>query len=573
MRIRQSLKAFVPFVLALAAGRSVQAQQGPPIAPGGVPAGYQMYQRQSAYQNLFEQTYQSDGLWMQDYNNGIGPFSKPRDWFFGVEYLRTKTRDMEGTIGADGVQTYHQQNDPANDGIVDGLESYNFFNAADANMIPDLKTDGLRISGGFWNPDGSGLLLNTSFSNENTATFDARRNADAARPVDTITALRLRQNGGIGGVGPFNPSGRSDRDLLENEILAPGDALNFDTTDSVSYGFFGTTFDILDRSVYNLYGMPVYSGNTPLIQNGETVPYDLDFIIQHSIQTFGAGAAWAFTPIYERGGVTIRPIFGGRYMAIDETFRFYGASTLLSYGLDNADADTPINAKVFPPGDGIDDDGDFIPDTPDEPGDSVNTTTTTFTPLTGLSNHLIVKSFLNSKINSDLAGPEFGLQYDLGESGGMKLSGSTRLGAMFNNERVKLRGDNIGNFMGVEVIPDPITGANIFSRMFDTETTNGPSQNAFSDSSSSSHLSPLFEQGLNLQVPLFSNVPVLKDLWQLEDASLTLGWSFLYIGEIADPNDSIIYKSSPLTGVFPEISPERDKFTQTTWSVGINWTY
>jgi hypothetical protein len=203
----------------------------------------------------------------------------------------------------------------------------------------------------------------------------------------------------------------------------------------------------------------------------------------------------------------------------------------------------------------------------------VNTTSTTFTPLTGLSDHLIVRSFINSKVSSDLAGPEFGFQYDLGDAAGMKLTGSTRLGLMINNERLKLHGDNIGNFMGVEVIPDPITGANIFTRMFDTNNVNGPTQNAFSDSDSSTHLSPLFEQGLNLNLPLFSKVPVLKDAWQLRDASLTVGWSWLFIGEVADPNDSIIYKSSPFTGVFPEISAERDKFTQTTWSIGLNWNY
>jgi hypothetical protein len=567
MRIRQSLKAFLPYILMLAAGRGVQAQQGPPVAPYGMPPGYQ-YQRESLYQNMFEQTYQSNGLWM---NDSVGALVTPRNWYSGVEYLRSKTRDMEGTIGADGVQTYYQQNDPAGNEIVEDLSFYNYFNAADANFIPVLKNDGLRLTAGFWNTDGSGLMLFGSFLNENTAEFDARRNALAARPVDSLTALRLRRTGGIADGSQFNPSGRSDLDITENEILAPG--VPFDTTDTISYGFFGSTFDVLDRTVLNLYGLPTYSGDTPLTQNGEVAPYDLQFILQHSLQTFSGGGAWAFTPIYDRNGITVRPIFGGRYMAIDETFRFYGASTLLSYGLDTADADTPINAKVFPPGDGIDDDDDFIPDTPDEPNNQVNTTNTVFSPLNGLSDYLIVRSFINSKVSSDLAGPEFGFQYDLGDAAGMKLTGSTRLGLMINNERLKLHGDNIGNFMGVEVIPDPITGANIFTRMFDTNNVNGPTQNAFTDSDSSTHLSPLFEQGLNLNLPLFSKVPVLKDAWQLRDASLTVGWSWLFIGEVADPNDSIIYKSSPFTGVFPEISAERDKFTQTTWSIGLNWNY
>ena len=119
----------------------------------------------------------------------------------------------------------------------------------------------------------------------------------------------------------------------------------------------------------------------------------------------------------------------------------------------------------------------------------------------------------------------------------------------------------------------PVTGNTIVTPMFDTNNTNGPSQNAFRDSKNSTHVSPLFEQGLNLQVPLFSRVPVLKDLWQLEDAALNLGWSYLLIGQIADPNDSIIYQSTPINGVFPLIGADRGTFTQQTLSIGMTWSY
>jgi len=571
MRIRHSLKAFVPFMMMLAAGKGVQAQPGPPIPPPGVPAGYNMYQRESAYQNLFDQTYQSDGLWMNKSNNGFGAFNSPRDWHMRLDYIKSKTRQMNGIIGADDVQTYYQQNDPANNQIVDGLSFYNYFDAAFANMIPDLKTNGVSLTGGFWNTDGSGLMLNGFYSANNTSVFNARENALAARPVDALTALRLRRNGGIDDGTPFNTGGRNDLDLVENDILAPGTA--FDTTDSIGFGFFGSTFDVLDRTVLNLFGMPVLSGNTSIVQTGETMPYDLQFILEHSVQTFGGTADWAFTPIYERGNLTVRPVFGARYLQVNEGFQFYGASTLLTYGLDNADADTPINAKVFPPGDGVDDDNDFIPDTPDEPSNTINTTGTTFVPLAGLSDNLIVRSHLISSVISNLAGPEAGIQYDLGDAKGMKITGSTRLGAMFNKEQLKLRGDNIGNALGIEVIPDPITGNNIAGRMFDTDTQNGPSQNAFSSADHSTHLSPLFEQGLNLNIPLFERVPVIKDMWQFEDAALNLGWSYLWVGQVADPNDSIIYQSSPVTGIFPKISPDRNNFTQTTLSVGVSWSY
>ena len=59
----------------------------------------------------------------------------------------------------------------------------------------------------------------------------------------------------------------------------------------------------------------------------------------------------------------------------------------------------------------------------------------------------------------------------------------------------------------------------------------------------------------------------------LEDAKLSLGWTFLLIGQVADPNDSIVYDSSPVTGDFLHYQIDRNTFTQNTFNVGINWNY
>jgi hypothetical protein len=270
----------------------------------------------------------------------------------------------------------------------------------------------------------------------------------------------------------------------------------------------------------------------------------------------------------DRDSLIIRPIFGGRYYRVDETFNFYGESTLLAYGA--GDGDTPVNAKVFPVGDGVvsgtGTTATIIPDTPGEDGDP------DFRAPANTS-HLIVRSFINSHVTSNLAGPEFGFHYELGKGKGVRFSGSTRVAAMFNEEKIHLSGDNIGNFMGVEVTPDPVTGANLLTRMFDTDTTQGPSQNAFADQDTTVHLSPLFEQGLNVQLPIFGAVPVLKDIQLLEEANLNLGWTWLWVGEIADPNESILYQSSPLLNVYPTIQTERGSLIQNTLSIGVNWNY
>ena len=571
MRIRHSLKSLIPVILMLASARTAQAQGGPPMpgmagpgmaGPGmpmagaqQIPGSYGMYPPQSPYQGMFEQTYQREGTWFQNSIGGFGAANRPRDWFVNLDFTKSFNRKMHGLVGAEGVQTYFQQNDPASDGINPGLSFYRYFDAASASIIPQLSTNGIRLSGGFWNPDGSGFLYSGGYQFEGTSTFDARHQALYGQ-LDTAAALQFQRDSGRLGYQPFYLD-RTDLDLVKNDILAPG--VVFDSTDSVSYGTYGSTFDILDRTVLNLYGLPTTSGNLPLVSNGETAPYDLEFVLRQSMHTGGANAAWAFSPVYEKDNIKVRPVVGGRYFRIDETFQFDGASTLLSY-TDDGDADTPINAKVFLPGDGI------IPATPP--------VRTYVAPIgAGAPTSLIVYSYINSQVVSHLSGPDIGFQYEMGRTEGIQVTGSTRVAAMFNNERLQLSGDNIGNFMGIEVVPDPITGANIFSRMYSTDTTQGPSLNAFSDTISSTHVSPLLEQSLNVQIPIFDRVPVLQDMWQLEDARLSLGWTFLLIGQVADPNDSIVYDSSPVTGEFLHYKADRNTFYQNTFNVGINWNY
>jgi len=524
-----------------------------PMAGGQqIPGSYGMYPPQSPYQGMFEQTYQRDGTWFQNTIGGFGAANRPRDWFVNLDYTKSYNRKLHGLVGADGVQTYFQQNDPASDGINPGLSFYRYFDAANARIIPDLKTNGIRLSGGFWNPDGSGFLYSGGYQFEGTSKFDAREQ-ELAGQLSTAAALQFQRDAGQIGYQPFILD-RTDLDIVKNDILAPG--VVFDGTDTVSYGTYGSTFDVLDRTLLNLYGLPTTSGNLPIVVNGETAPYDLEFNLSHTINTGGANAAWAFSPVYDNDKIKVRPIVGGRYFRIDETFQFDGASTLLAY-TDDGDADTPINAKVFLPGDGI------IPTTP--------TVRTYVAPIGPTS--LIVYSYINSHVVSNLSGPDLGFQYELGRTKGIQVTGSTRVAAMFNNERLKMRGDNIGNFMGIEVVPDPITGANISTRMYDTNTSQGPSLNAFADTDSSTHLSPLFEQTFNAQVPIFDRVPVLRDMWQLEDARLSVGWTFLMIGQVADPNDSIVYNSSPVTGEFLHYQADRSTFYQNTFNLGINWSY
>ena len=86
-----------------------------------------------------------------------------------------------------------------------------------------------------------------------------------------------------------------------------------------------------------------------------------------------------------------------------------------------------------------------------------------------------------------------------------------------------MRGDNIGDTFTTEEVVDPEPGAPTeqLRDMFDTgATTNGLTQNAFTDSRGGMHLSPMFEQGFSAQIPLFHRIPVLRDMKILENANL-----------------------------------------------------
>jgi hypothetical protein len=373
---------------------------------------------------------------------------------------------------------------------------------------------------------------------------------------------------GRGSLARFNLNGQTDLGITTGEILGSG--IPFDEADASDYGVFGSTSEVLDRTLLNLYGIPIGDGRTFADQDefggnglGVTIPYDIQFLMEHRLSTFGSTIDGAFAPFYDRNDLKIRPIVGGRYLHVNEAFTLHVADSGLSYGVNNGDNDTPDNAKVFPVADGIDDDDDFIADNPAEEGGL------TFNQINP-SDPVIVRGFLESQVVSNLAGPEFGMHYMLGEGKGLSIIGHSKVAAMFNTERITLRGDNIFNHMN----PDDPTTPTELSDGFDTNNLNGLTQNAFTDRKTTLHVSPLFEQSLTAEIPIFANMPVLRRVQLLEDAKLRLGWTFLLVGEIADPNQSVDYSAvNPRLDLFPQIQTERGVFTQNTFNVGINWNY
>ena len=176
----------------------------------------------------------------------------------------------------------------------------------------------------------------------------------------------------------------------------------------------------------------------------------------------------------------MNPIVGGRYQKVKEQFSFLGIDSGLAY-LGSGDDDTPDNAKVVPPNDGLDDDDDFIADNLAEDDDPDFVQINSYDPVLVRATHM-------AEVTSNLAGPEFGFHYTLGDDKGIALTGASRLAAMFNNEQIRISGDNLFNHMAVSDTPDPVTGLFPPTDGFDTNNLNGPSANAYAGSYSTFHL-------------------------------------------------------------------------------------
>jgi hypothetical protein len=213
----------------------------------------------------------------------------------------------------------------------------------------------------------------------------------------------------------------------------------------------------------------------------------------------------------------------------------------------------------------VDDDDDFVVDNVEENG------TLNFTERTAnIDEEILIRSFVSSGVRSTMGGPEIGFEYQVGERGELSFNGSTRVGALFNNEKSTLAGDNIGD----TVRTDLVNGILVLADMFDTTTANGRvTENAFADSTTSTHVSPMFEQSFRAELPLFANVPVLRDVPLLEHATFRTGWTFTWIGKVADPGQQITWLSRPRDGVFPTLQVARDDFYQHTLDIGIHWEF
>ena len=60
---------------------------------------------------------------------------------------------------------------------------------------------------------------------------------------------------------------------------------------------------------------------------------------------------------------------------------------------------------------------------------------------------------------------------------------------------------------------------------------------------------------------------------QFDGASLRLGYSWLWIGEVASPNRSVLWEANPRAGLFPGVQLDREAYYISSWNFGVNWAF
>lgn len=527
---------------------------GPPGMPGipmnaGPEAPLSAFPKISPFEKMFQQhRVEKNGLWTYQSSNA------GKKYFYSMEALFARYQNPGGALLGDtnAISYLHLVEDELIDATDDEFydqfnenQGLNFFDSVHYNKVPKLNAPGTRIRWGWTNDDNSGFEL--------TGWWLARADSEWSA-IEQSTHKPDPANQGIMAI-----------------LLSPPNFIDPTGTGVLSSIPGVTTTEVneaLQNELMNLAGLPLDDGSL----NGVTVPYDLDFRIKVVSQAWGTNATWMSTPFVDKKALKIRSLAGARYMKVREGFGFVGVDSGLLYSDANNIAGIRPDLKLFSLPTGTDENEDGIVDNAAvvEDDDAGSGTSTAFfaapvDPVTGLV-VTPTTTYVNSKVDTHLAGPELGIQFDIGGDK-FKIWGQTKVGIMANQETIEIEGDNVG--MIVRADPDDPDRP----KALIDPTADNPNPNAFTDRQSHTHISPLFEQSIFMEMKLFDKIPVLKRMQLLEEAKFKFGYTYIVAGEVARPYDSIRWQGMPTRGLFPSINVKRESWSVGTWSVGIDWLY
>lgn len=539
-------------------GGPVSDFSGVPPMGGAYPSYYQPYPNISPYEYEFNQIANRGGLWESDSQSRIG---LPSRWKFRSEYVNMSVERGRDLIGNRNAPLYRDQirSDLDNaggggggnnlDDYLDALEGvnngglgFNLFDPVTAGEIDEPDLNGLRLTLEGENADGSGFELWGMWARDMDTEFDARDDVHPSRGNQPATVA----------------------EFIDDPLLFQGGTTLANAPDAT---------EVLQNNLLNLRGIPLDDGTITILADGTTfgganAVYDLDFQIRTDVEMYGTGLRWKAMPFYNTSVVRIRPNGGFRYTNIQEHFGFFGRDSGILYDTLATGNQPPLrDVKLHSLPNGFDDDGDGIVDNAGLIEDQLGgqgggggggTGTANFT--LPIDNVLFpVTSILNNDVESHLAGPELGISYDIGGAKGFRVGGSTNVGLLFNYHRIDMSGDNIFVTTRPSDLIEP------------TATNANP--NTFSSSDSHTSVSPMFEQMVYAEGPLFQYIPLLRRSALLRNANFRAAYTATVIAELTRASDSIIWQGNPSEGIFPEIETSRSTWRTSSWDFGIVWAW
>lgn len=581
----------------------------------------------SPFDYRHQQTMNKKGLWFWEGNN------RKRQFYTSFEYITVRTKTPNGRVGHEDAPSYLEMlagrllTEPFDltfviDQSLPNPElnqvGLNYFNAVDADLIGRLTSNGGRVNWGYWNPDDSGFKAEFLFAiDDGDNDFDFERDKSTRHPrLQNLFETALLSPEGRNSVNfsgfNFGPNATLG-EVFEQNLLNLGSiplddgSFTYDQNGNVISGGVGSPYDLAFvlryksqryGSTMTWYGAPVINASyfklrpvlsgrfvalqesfqfigvdsglyydnqaidEPLIPDvklqspADGIDNNFDGIIDNAASIEGAEGAEDLQVLLEAQIEELEEIqdqlIDAFLTAVDPNVR---ANIQAQIAAVQVQIDDLLNrlAQAIAAGAAADVTGRFIPLS--EP----------------------IRSHLNSDVDSYMAGPELGIRYDIGGTK-FKIWGQSSIAVLGNWERINLKGNNIGMTTRPVLTVDPsLYAPGIFDGLlppaFNAPTLQDQNPNNFEEKRDHAHVSPLFEQSLFAEAPIFDRIPVLNKIQILEEAQFRVGYTFTWIGSVLRPEDAIVWQGNPAQGLYPEIKVDRSSWYSGAWSFGINFNY
>jgi hypothetical protein len=166
-----------------------------------------------------------------------------------------------------------------------------------------------------------------------------------------------------------------------------------------------------------------------------------------------------------------------------------------------------------------------------------------------------------SSTTSNLVGPTLGLRYDLGGDN-FKIWGQSKVAVAANAEKMIVAGSNVGSF--IQPIPLPLINPNLGPG----PNLGGPPPPSVRHQYSNTHISPIFDTSINVDFPGFAWIPYVNQWAVFKQATMRIGWNYVYVGDVARPANIINYNL-----LNPTVNPTHTWFEYSAVNFAVNWKF